>query len=52
MSGPKLGRPPKDKVLYAQQCKDERREYGKRDEVEAKFGTAKRCYGLGGLPRG
>lgn len=46
MSGPKLGRPPKDKALYAQQCRDERREAGERNEVEGKFGTAKRCYGL------
>ena len=46
MSGPKLGRPPKDKTLYAQQCRDERREAGERNEVEGKFGTGKRCYGL------
>ena len=46
MSGPKLGRPPKDKALYAQQCRDERREAGERNEVEGKFGTGKRCYGL------
>ena len=46
MSGPKLGRPSKDKVLYAQQCRDERREAGERNEVEGKFGTGKRCYGL------
>ena len=46
MSGPKLGRPPKDKALYAQQCRDERREAGERNEVEGKFGTSKRCYGL------
>lgn len=46
MSGPKLGRPPKDKALYAQQCRDERRETGERNEVEGKFGTGKRCYGL------
>ena len=46
MSGPKLGRPPKDKALYAQQCRDERREDGERNEVEGKFGTGKRCYGL------
>ena len=46
MSGPKLGRPPKDKALYAQQCLDERREAGERNEVEGKFGTGKRCYGL------
>jgi len=46
MSGPKLGRPPKDKALYAEQCRDERREAGERNEVEGKFGTGKRCYGL------
>ena len=46
MSGPKLGRPPKDKALYAQQCRDECREAGERNEVEGKFGTGKRCYGL------
>lgn len=46
MNGPKLGRPPKDKALYAQQCHDERREAGERNEVEGKFGTGKRCYGL------
>ncbi len=46
MSGPKLGRPPKDKALYAQQCRDERREAGERNEVEGRFGTGKRCYGL------
>ena len=46
MSGPKLGRPSKDKALYAQQCRDERRKSGDRNEVEGKFGTGKRCYGL------
>ena len=46
MSGPKLGRPPKDRALYAQQCRDERREAGERNEVEGKFGTGKRCYGM------
>lgn len=49
MNGPKLGRPPKDKALYAQQCSDERREAGERNEVEGKFGTGKRCYGLNRL---
>ncbi len=49
MSGPKLGRPPKDKALYARQCRDERREAGERNEVEGKFGTGKRCYGLSRL---
>ena len=46
MSGPHLGRPPKDKSLYAQQCADERREAGERNEVEGGFGTGKRCFGL------
>jgi len=32
--------------IYAQQCHDERREAGERNEVEGKFGTCKRCYGL------
>lgn len=49
MNGPKLGRPPKDKALYAQQCCDERKEAGERNEVEGKFGTGKRCYGLNRL---
>jgi len=49
MNGPKLGRPPKDNELYAQQCRDERRESGERNEVEGKFGTGKRCYGMGRL---
>jgi len=46
MSGPRLGRPPKDKELYAEQCRDERKESGERNEVEGKFGTGKRCYGM------
>ncbi len=46
MSGPKLGRPPKDEALHAQQCRDERREAAERNEVEGKFGTGKRCYGM------
>ncbi len=49
MNGPRLGRPPKDKELYAQQCRDERREAGERNEVEGKFGTGKRCYGMNRL---
>ena len=35
-----------DKALYAQQCRDEHRESGERNEVEGKFGTGKRCYDL------
>lgn len=49
MNGPRLGRPPKDKELYRQQKADERREAGERNEVEGKFGTGKRVYGLGRL---
>jgi len=37
MSGPKLGRPPKDNVLYAQQCRDERLEAGERNEVRVRI---------------
>jgi hypothetical protein len=49
MNGPKLGRPPNDKALYTQQCHNERIEAGERNEVEGKFGTAKRCYGMNRL---
>ena len=47
LSGPALGAPPKDKILYAQQKQKEREEAGERNEVEGKFGVAKRAYGLG-----
>lgn len=46
MNGPKLGRPPMDKTIYAQQCADERKESGERNIVEGTFGTGKRCYSL------
>lgn len=46
MNGPKLGRPPKDKALYAQQKMLERKEAGERNAIEGKFGEGKRCYGL------
>lgn len=49
MNGPRLGRPPKDRELYELQCRAEREEAGERNEVEGKFGTGKRCYGLGRL---
>lgn len=49
MNGPRLGRPPKDRELYEQLCRAERDEAGERNEVEGKFGTGKRCYGLGRL---
>ena len=47
MNGPKLGRPPKDKRLYHQQCKLEQSEAGERNAVEGKFGEGKRTYNLG-----
>lgn len=47
MNGPKLGRPPKDKRLYRQQCKLEQMEAGERNSVEGKFGEGKRAYNLG-----
>lgn len=46
MSGPKLGRPPKDKTLYRQQLLEERMESGERSAVESAFGVGKRRYGL------
>jgi len=47
MNGPKLGRPPKDRALYAAQCRQERLESGERNAIEGKFGEAKRRYSLG-----
>ena len=44
MSGPKLGRPKEDNQ---EEIKQELREIGERNEVEGKFGTGKRRYGLG-----
>ena len=46
MSGPKLGRPPKDKALYRQQLLEERSESGERNAIESSFGVGKRRYGL------
>ncbi|HHU01780.1 MAG TPA: transposase, partial [Christensenellaceae bacterium] len=46
ISGPKLGRPPKDKKLYRQQLLEERRESGERNAVESAFGVGKRRYSL------
>jgi IS5 family transposase len=46
MSGPKLGRPPRDKALYRQQLLEERLESGERNAVESSFGVGKRRYGL------
>ena len=46
MSGPKLGRPSKDKALYRQQLLEERSESGERNAIESSFGVGKRRYGL------
>ena len=46
MSGPKLGRPPKDKALYRQQLLEERSESGERNAIESSFGVGKRRYSL------
>jgi IS5 family transposase len=46
LSGPQLGRSPKDKALYRQQLQEEYMESGKRSLVESAFGVGKRCYGL------
>jgi len=46
MNGPKLGRPPKDKALYHEQCRMERAEAGERNAIEGTFGTGKSRYGL------
>jgi len=47
LSGPKLGRPPKDKELYKEQCRIEREESGERSAIECFFGVGKRRYSLG-----
>ena len=47
MSGPKLGRPPKDPALYREQRRVERAESGERSEIECAFGVGKRRYTLG-----
>ena len=47
MSGPPLGRPPKDKSRYNEQKKQQRQDEIDRIPVEGKFGNAKRRYGLG-----
>jgi len=46
MSGPALGRPPKDKSIYRAQCRKEQEEAGERNCVEGSYGTAKTVYGL------
>jgi hypothetical protein len=47
MNGPKLGRPPKDPILYREQLRVEREESGERSEIECTFGVGKRRYTLG-----
>ena len=47
LSGPKLGRPPKDTELYREQCRLEREESGERSAIECFFGVGKRRYSLG-----
>ena len=47
MSGPKLGRPPKDEALAREQRRIEREESGERSAIEGWFGVGKRRYSLG-----
>lgn len=47
MSGPKLGRSPKGKMLYQEQLRMEHKESGERSAIECKFGAGKRCYTMG-----
>ena len=46
ISGPKLGRPPKDSSLTKEQKKQEYRDICERNVVEGVFGTAKTAYGM------
>ncbi len=47
LSGPPLGRPPKDAELLREMERQERLDIGERNAVEGKFGEGKRFYGLG-----
>jgi len=47
LNGPRLGRPPKDLVLYRAQCRQEKAEAGERNAIECTFGVGKRRYSLG-----
>ena len=47
LSGPPLGRPPKDEELLREMERQERKDIGERNAVEGKFGEGKRFYGLG-----
>lgn len=47
LNGPKLGRPPKDRALYREQCRLVKAESGERNAIECAFGVGKRRYSLG-----
>jgi len=47
MSGPRLGRHPKDRQILKEQKKIEKLDAGKRNGVESSYGVTKRKYGLG-----
>ena len=46
LNGPRLGRPPKDRVQYLEERELERWESGERNEIEGCIGVCKRRYGL------
>ena len=50
LSGPALGKPPKDRELSRQAKKLEYQDTCDRNEVEGVFGTGKTAYGLGRIP--
>lgn len=47
MSGPRLGRPSKDKEKNKKIKKQEKEDFGIRNNVEGSYGVAKRKYSLG-----
>ena len=46
LSGPRLGRPPVDKMIQKEQKRFERQDASERNAVEGKFGQAKCRYGM------
>ena len=46
VSGPRLGRPPKDHIKTVERKKQERKDAARRNCIEGVFGTAKTTYGL------
>ena len=46
LNGPRLGRPPKDRVQYLEERALERQESGERNEIEGCIGVCKSRYGL------